>query len=176
MLNALAAFAIGLNFKVPSKNIKKALESFKPSSKRMEVVSLGKVTIINDTYNANLDSMLYALETLRNIKSTGKKIIVLADMLELGKVSQRHHTLVGEAVSRISKDEQTPIILLTFGSMAKHIHKAAKLSQKFHYTDKSMLKKKLQSIVSANDVLLVKGSRGMKMEEIVESLIKKLRR
>lgn len=175
MLNALAASAIGLNFKVPSKNIKNALESFKPSSKRMEVMSLGKVTILNDTYNANLDSMLCALETLKNIKSSGNKVIVLADMLELGKVSQKHHTLVGEAVTRISKEEPTPIILLTFGKMAKYIHRAAKLSQKFHFNDKNLLKNKLHNIISGNDVLLVKGSRGMKMEEVVESLIKKLR-
>lgn len=174
MLNALAASAIGLNFKVPSKNIKKALESFKPSGKRMEIMSLGKVTIINDTYNANPDSMLCALETFKNIKSSGNKIIVLADMLELGKVSQKHHTLVGEALTRISKEEQKPIILLTFGKKAKYIHRAAKLSQKFYYKDKSLLKNKLYSIVSGSDVLLVKGSRGMKMEEVVESLIKKL--
>ncbi len=175
MLNALAASAIGLNFKVPSKNIKKALESFKPSSKRMEVISIGKVTIINDAYNANLDSMLCALETLKNIKSSGKKVIVLADMLELGKASQKHHNLVGEAITRISEEVQTPIILLTFGNMAKYIHKAANLTKKFHYKDKSLLKNKLNSIVSGNDVLLVKGSRGMKMEDVVESIIKKLR-
>jgi UDP-N-acetylmuramoyl-tripeptide--D-alanyl-D-alanine ligase len=175
MLNALTASAIGLNFKVPPKSIQKALQAFKPLGKRTEVINIGQIAIINDTYNANLDSMLFALETLKSIKSSGKKIIVLADMLELGKVSQKHHTLVGEAINNLSKEEKQQIILITFGKMAQYINQAAKFAKKFYYKDKNLLKKKLQNIVSENDVVLVKGSRGMKMEEVVESLIKKLR-
>jgi UDP-N-acetylmuramoyl-tripeptide--D-alanyl-D-alanine ligase len=175
MVNAIAASAVGLNFRVPPKSIQKALKAFKPSGKRMEVTTDGKVTVINDTYNANLDSMLFALETLKSIKSSGKKVIVLADMLELGKISKNHHTLIGEAISDISKEEKQKIILITFGKMAQYIFKAANVLEKFYYTDKNLLKKKLLNIVSENDVVLVKGSRGMKMEEVVESLIKRLR-
>jgi UDP-N-acetylmuramoyl-tripeptide--D-alanyl-D-alanine ligase len=175
MFNALTASAIGLNFGVPPKSIQKALHAFKPSGKRMEVITVGQVTVINDTYNANLDSMLFALETLKSIKSSGKKIIILADMLELGRVSQKHHTMVGNAINNLSKEEKQQIILMTFGKMAQYIYRTAKVVEKFYYKDKSLLKKKLQNIVSENDVVLVKGSRGMKMEEVVESLIKKLR-
>lgn len=172
--NALAAFAVGIQFKVPPAKIVKALESFKPSNKRMETVSVNKVKIINDTYNANLDSMLSAIEVLKQMKSAGKKIIVLADMLELGKSSKQHHKLIGDAINKYFTTPSTH--LFTFGKMSQHINRTAKLKNKKHYTDKKSMSKDLLNIISAGDVVLVKGSRGMRMEEIVNSLTDKLRK
>ncbi len=173
--NALAAFAVGIQFKVPTTKIVKALESFKTSGKRMEIVSVNKVNIINDTYNANLDSMLSAIEVLKQTKSEGKKIMVLGDMLELGKSSKHHHTLIGEAINKYFKNVAEPIHLFTFGNISQHINRTAKLKNKKHYTDKKSMAVDLLKIISSGDVVLVKGSRGMRMEDIVSSIIERLR-
>lgn len=170
--NAIAAFAVGIHFKVPPAKIVKALESFKPSNKRMETVSVKRVKIINDTYNANLDSMLSAIEVLKRMKSQGKKIIVLGDMLELGKSSIQHHRLIGDAINKFFKKDSAH--LFTFGKISQHINRTAKLKNKKHYTDKKSMSVDLLKIISSGDVVLVKGSRGMRMEEIVNSLIERL--
>jgi UDP-N-acetylmuramoyl-tripeptide--D-alanyl-D-alanine ligase len=175
MLNALVAATVGLFFKVPPKKIKKSLASFKPSSKRMEVITEQGISVINDTYNANLESMLFALETVVGFKTSGKRIIVLADMLELGKVSQKHHTLVGKAINKFLAEGKCSLVLLTYGKMAKFIHGTVRKIDKYHFKDKKLLRNKLENIVATDDVILIKGSRGMKMEEVVESLLKKLR-
>jgi UDP-N-acetylmuramoyl-tripeptide--D-alanyl-D-alanine ligase len=174
MLNALAASAVGISFKVPARRIKKALESFKASSNRMEVKNVKGITILNDTYNANLDSMLSALETLKTMKSKGMKIIVLADMLELGTNSKAHHTIVGKTINKLVKEETQQVVLLTLGKMAKYIHLSAALDTSIYFKNKNLLIQKLINIVSKNDIVLVKGSRGMRMEEVVESIIKKV--
>ncbi len=173
--NALAAFAVGIQFKVPPAKIVKALESFKTSDKRMETVSVNKVKIINDTYNANLDSMLSTIEVLKQMKSQGKKIIVLGDMLELGKSSKQHHTLIGDVINKYFKKVTETTHLFTFGKISQHINRTAKLKNKKHYTDKKSIAEDLLKIISSGDVVLVKGSRGMRMEEIVNSLIERLR-
>ena len=86
--NALAAAAVGLTMRVPPAKIRTALESFQASSKRMEVGQVGGVTILNDTYNANPDSTIAALHTLASMRTTGKRIAVLGDMLELGSTER----------------------------------------------------------------------------------------
>ncbi len=170
--NALAAFAVGVQFKVPPTKIVKALELFKPSNKRMETISLKRIKIINDTYNANLDSMLSAIEVLKQTITQGKKIMVLGDMLELGKSSKQHHTLIGEAINKYFNENS--LYLYTFGKMSLHINRVAKLKNKNHYTDKKSLTEDLLNIISSGDVVLVKGSRGMRMEEVVNSLTERL--
>ncbi|MBU1299645.1 MAG: UDP-N-acetylmuramoyl-tripeptide--D-alanyl-D-alanine ligase [Bacteroidetes bacterium] len=172
--NALAASAIGLYFNVPVTKIKKAIETFKPVNKRMEIVKAGKVTIINDTYNANADSVLSALKTLELIQTQGNKIIVLGDMLELGNQSKQQHTLVGEAITKFASSSDVTVHLLTYGKQSRQIYKSANLKNKSHYSDKKALCENVAKIVAENDIVLVKGSRGMRMEDIVTYLTEKL--
>ena len=82
--------------------IKKALKNFKPeSSKRMEILKVNGMTIINDTYNSNPESVKMGIETMMEFKSKGKRYAVLSDMLELGKVSKSEHSDIGKFASEI---------------------------------------------------------------------------
>ncbi|MEK9136948.1 MAG: UDP-N-acetylmuramoyl-tripeptide--D-alanyl-D-alanine ligase, partial [Bacteroidota bacterium] len=101
VMNALAAVAVGLSFKVPAKRIRRALESLHPTSKRMEVLNYEGVIIYNDTYNANPDSMISALKTLAAAKVPGKKIAVLGDMRELGEHGREEHARVGREAAKL---------------------------------------------------------------------------
>jgi UDP-N-acetylmuramoyl-tripeptide--D-alanyl-D-alanine ligase len=161
--NALAAAAVGIAFGVPPKSIAVALREFRPVGKRMETLEVNGVTVLNDTYNANPDSMLSALETLALFRGRGRRIAVLGDMLELGRASRREHELVGAAAGKHGFTD-----LLAFGPLAKHYVKAARAGK--HYADKRRLAADLLSTARPGDVVLVKGSRGMRMEEIVSAL------
>jgi len=160
--NALAAVAVGMKMNVPPTNIQKSLGSFQSASKRMQLHQSGQVAILNDTYNANPDSTLAALATLHVMKGKGKKIAVLADMLELGKHAEEMHRHIGKTTVRYGVD-----ILLTFGPLSKFVHDAASVETKAHFDNKSMLMDYLTHTVTDGDIVLVKGSRGMKMEEVV---------
>ncbi len=167
--NALAAAAVGFGFRVPAGNIVQALERFVPPGKRMEILRVGDVLILNDTYNANPESMAVALKTLRSLRVSGKKIAVLSDMLELGRHSAAEHLRVGKLVRRSGVD-----YLLTYGAEAKRIGEAAGVPFTAHYDQKNVLAEYLAELVGPGDAVLVKGSRGMKMEDIVTFLRERL--
>lgn len=163
--NALAAVTVGLAFKVPAVRIAAALNGFSAASKRMQIFTERGITVLNDTYNANPDSVLAALSTLRSLHVSGKRIAVLADMLELGPQAQEEHRMVGTAVAAYHVD-----VLFTFGSLAKYLSEAAVVDLKTHYEDKSLLSAALVQLAMPGDAVLVKGSRGMKMEEVAAQL------
>ena len=163
--NALAAAAVGLKFRVPKKKIISALENYAGANKRMEVIKRNNITILNDTYNANPDSVLAALNTLQSMKTAGKKIVVLADMLELGEKAENEHAKIGLAVSDLEFE-----YLLTFGPLSRFTHEASKLAFAEHFETKEALIASLKSQIMPGDVVLVKGSRGMKMEEVTAQI------
>lgn len=165
MLNAVAAAAVGISHGVPPARIQRALKNFHAVTKRMEVLEVGGIKLLNDTYNANPDSVLSALETLVEVQARGKKIVILGDMLELGRGSAKEHKRIGTIVARLGFDN-----LLTFGEMAINIHEGAGTMPKRHFRDKVNLAEHALSLLSAGDVVLIKGSRGMKMEHIVAML------
>lgn len=162
--NALAAAAVGLEFGVSPAKIRAAVKKFRPAGKRMEMVKKGGVTILNDTYNANPDSVVSALDALGTISVRGKKIVVLADMLEMGPAARREHERIGRLVRSAGN-----LHLLTFGPMARHLSRSARTGS--HFRTKQDLLRALRSLVERGDIVLVKGSRGMRMEEVVESLV-----
>ncbi len=168
-MNALAAVVVGLSFKVPTKRIRKALETFHPAAKRMEVLNYEGVIIYNDTYNANPDSMISALRTLASAKVSGKRIAVLGDMRELGDAGKEEHAGVGREAARLGID-----YVLTYGELARSIHDAATVQYALHYEQKNMLAEYLNELIAPGDAVLVKGSRGMKMEDIVTFLEERL--
>lgn len=167
--NALAAFAIGYFLDVDSVQSAKALFEYEPAGMRQRVVKKGDVTVIEDCYNASPDSMKAAIQTLKNTKGN-KKIAVLADMLELGDYAEKAHTQVGEYVAENSID-----YLLAYGDNARYyLDIALKKSstQGFLFSDKESLSNKLLQLCQAGDVVLFKGSRGMKLEEIMNIVYK----
>lgn len=163
--NALAASAIGLTLKVKPAAVAAALASFSSASKRMEVLSYNGVTILNDTYNSNPDSVLAALRTLGSFATSGRKLVALGDMRELGEASKREHTNIGVVAAEMKADA-----LYTFGPFSKYTAEACGGRAK-HYENKTDLAEDLRSALKPGDVVLVKGSRGMRMEEVVAHLI-----
>lgn len=163
--NALAAVAVAVSLNVPAAKIQRGLESFAPASKRMESFRIDGFTVLNDTYNSNPDSVRAALETLQAMNATGKKIAVLADMLELGKASEQEHRAVAALVKAAGVD-----YLLTYGPLSKATHDASTVHYKIHYEQKNILSEYLAELLAAGDIVLIKGSRGMKMEDVVTFL------
>ena len=164
--NALAAAAIGLKYAVPIPEIRDALASYKGFKGRMNRIEAAGRTIIDDSYNANPASVEMALKTLANIKSDGKKVVVFGDMLELGRFSQREHRNVGSLVAELNLDA-----LFAFGNeSALTIEEASKegLNEAKHFESKKELTKHLMNFTDRRDLILVKGSRGMAMEEVIE--------
>ncbi len=169
-MNALSAAAAGIAFHVSPPRICSALESCLAPRKRMEVLAVGGVTILNDTYNANPDSALAALRTLSSLKVSGKRIAVLGDMKEVGPQAAEGHADVGREAAALGID-----YLLTFGELSRATHAASGMTGAIHYDQKSMLAEYLAELVTAGDAVLVKGSRGMHMEDITAFLSERLR-
>jgi UDP-N-acetylmuramoyl-tripeptide--D-alanyl-D-alanine ligase len=168
--NALAAAAVGLHFGVGVRKIKYALEKHRPGAKRMELLRIQRVTILNDTYNANPDSVRGALQTLAMMECKGRKIVVLGDMLELGDSSEREHKGVGKEIRRLGFE-----YVLTFGKESAATCTESDATYACHFEEKPALTAYLQKLVKPGDVVLVKGSRGMRMEDVVIYLTEYLR-
>ncbi len=168
-MNAVAAAAVGFAMRVPAKEIVAALAGFSAAPKRMQVQQIAGVTILNDTYNSNPDSALAALATLKSVGCSGKRIAVLADMLELGAESEVLHQAIGEAIAYHGVD-----VLLTYGPLSEHTHRGATVPLKVHYDQKNILAEYLLEELTAGDAVLIKGSRGMRMEDVVTFLAERL--
>lgn len=168
--NALAAAVVGNYLGVSLQDIAEGLAGVAPSGMRMEITQApGGFTIINDAYNANPDSMAAALATLSSMSCAGKRIAVLGDMGELGQSEAQLHEQVGAAVAASKVD-----VLICVGQLASHIAagaKAADASCDIHCAqDVASAVLTLRRIVAASDVVLLKASRFMGFEQIVEEI------
>ena len=177
--NALAAAGMAHAAGVKFKDIVAGLESFAPFEKRLQVQKLiGGIRLINDAYNANPSSMLAALETLRQMDHGHKKMAILGDMLELGQQSVVAHQDIGRQVARLGFDG-----LLAVGDFAETLVAAAwkaGMSKKkaMFFAKKEQVSDWLRESIAAGvlrpgDWVLVKGSRGMRMETITHDLLEK---
>ena len=166
--NIIACSAIARELGVEWDAIKDRIKTFTPPKGRCEVKNNGSYIVIDDTYNANLESAVAALDYLNAFSGDGKKIFIFGDMLELGKLSEEQHIAVGKKC-----DEQNLSAVLTYGNQSLSTHKTInKVEINHHFDNKSKLIDFANEIVSSNDKVLIKGSRGMKMETIVEGLLK----
>lgn len=157
--NALAAIAVGLTYGVPAEKIIRGIALAENVGLRMKTEQHKGITAILDCYNANPDSMRAALQVLQEAKGT-RKIALLGDMLELGSYSQKAHLEVGKAASGLDG-------LITVGTDAEEIARGAQQVQmKRHFAAKEDACNFLQTYLQPGDTVLIKGSRGMKMEEI----------
>ncbi len=179
-MNALAAAAVGLHYGINLLDVKKALESFKAIDKRMQYVEVSGIRILNDTYNSNPESAVAAIQWLSSVRAGGKKFAVFGDMLELGASAKREHRRLGAEIAQEGID-----YLFTFGNLSKEIASSAEnrlrlgpiVSRRLEiqsFESKQELSERLLRSVSPGDVVLVKGSRGMKMEDVVDDLTGKL--
>ncbi|WP_437228480.1 UDP-N-acetylmuramoyl-tripeptide--D-alanyl-D-alanine ligase [Planctomicrobium sp. SH661] len=170
LTSALIAIAIGKHLDMTGDEIAAGLRNFRAAPGRCETTQIGGWTVIDDTYNASPLSMSAACHILRDWESTGKRILVTGDMLALGEWSQDFHRLFGEEASRsklnrlIAVGSQAAVVA---GSARKHGMDAGCLGVAKDHDLALML---LDCWLEPGDVVLVKGSRGMKMEVIVHGL------
>ena len=151
--------------------IKKALKNITLTGLRSEIKEIDEITFINDCYNANPLSMKNAIKMLQYIEG-GHKIAVLGDMLELGDIKKEAHREIGQYVVQKNID-----YLITTGPLGQYIAKGARESGMntnniFYIEDKQKISDKLKSITKPQDIILIKGSRGMKMEVIYQDFSK----
>lgn len=166
--DALAAIAVGMHLGVTPENIRKSLGQFRNMAGRQEIYEKNGYTIIQDCYNAGPESMAAALTVLG--KQPGRHIAVLGDMLELGVCTQAEHYKVG----RIAAEKAD--ILLTYGENSVRILNGAMtggMSQTDAraFTDRQRLVDVLKQRAKPGDVILFKGSRGMRMELLLEMFL-----
>ncbi len=169
--DALAAIAVGEVLGIEHEAMQEALAAYKPPEKRSNVVpSRRGFVIIDDSYNASPASMHSALKTLSMMEGA-RKIAVLGDMLELGEHAVAAHTDVGRAVVENGVD-----MLVVVGELGKLIARAAidagmPVGSVLEFDDSWRAAKEIPGKLRERDVILVKGSRAMKMERVVEGLL-----
>lgn len=170
-VNALAALAVGASMKMTLPDMAQGLKQMLPTAMRLNISKTPTgVTIINDAYNANPTSMQSGLQTLKDMKGTGRAVAVLGDMLELGPAAARAHREVGESAADLKLD-----LLLAMGEWQDEVLAGA--------WGKGMSREKcragghkkevvafLQGWLHPGDVVLVKASRGMQLEDIAKEL------
>lgn len=167
--DALAAFAVGLEYGITPEEIAKGLLDYTPSGMRQRVKTVAGKTVIEDCYNASPDSQRAGLNSLCKI-AKGRKIAVLGDMLELGSYSETAHRNVGVYAAECAID-----MLFTFGNESKYMADSAEkagLKNTFNFTEKQALIDELSRTLQDGDTVLFKASRGMKLEEVFEELYK----
>ncbi|MBI4367237.1 MAG: UDP-N-acetylmuramoyl-tripeptide--D-alanyl-D-alanine ligase [Deltaproteobacteria bacterium] len=171
VMNAMAAVAVGLALEVPVEAMLRRLPTFQPMKMRMEHVQLvSGVQVINDAYNANPLSMEAALKTVGAAKRAGRFFAVLGDMLELGPEAARAHRRVGEQAARYGAQR-----VFASGAHAREVAEGARaggLAADRVAVIAAMedLQRAVLTAIQPGDVVLVKGSRGMHMERVVEFL------
>lgn len=172
--NALAAIVCARILKISVGDVQDALRKFRFERGRQEMFKRNGVVIINDSYNANPVSMRSAISMLEAYPAFGRRILICADMLELGARSKVLHQGVGECVAGSKTD-----VLMTLGDQARLIletaHRRNPQLVVFHFPNMEDLKNYLYVLCRRGDVILVKGSRRMKMEDVVNGLLKELR-
>lgn len=166
-VNAALATAVGCAAGLSMAEVQKGLLKTELTGNRLKKIKTEKLNIIDDTYNASPDSMKSALKVLEISEAKGAKIAILGDMYELGKESEKQHHEVGLFAGGLKIDK-----LIAIGSMAVKIAEGAsvKLSDVSHYDQKEKFIEEADKFINPGDIILVKGSRGMKMEYIVEKL------
>ena len=169
--NSLAAATIAYSCGISIKDIKYGLENFSSVDKRLQINTVKKgFMLINDTYNANPNSMKAAISILKNLKKEKKSYLILGDMLELGEQSENLHQEIGQKAG-----EANFTMIYATGAFANNVKKGALIAgvkkKNIFIGSKIEIFENIKNKLDKNSLVLVKGSRGMKMETIVEKLI-----
>ena len=168
VVNALFAIAVGKELGLGRASVARGLAECRPSKMRMELWEFNGVRLLDDAYNANADSMVVALQTLRDLPCKGRRVAVLGDMAELGAHSESAHEEVGRRVVELGVDQ-----LFAVGKMAPVTARAARgagLNRVFEFADVETAASAVKSFVKAGDVVLLKASRATRIERIAALL------
>ena len=166
--NIIAVSAVSITLEIEWKLLQEKILTFKPPNGRCKVITYNSITVIDDTYNANLESCIAAIDYLNAFSGSGRKILVLGDMLELGNASTSQHEKLGSKCSEANLDAVFTIGKRTLSTQSK-IHG---VPINLHYNNSGDLISSLKSQLQDNDKILFKGSRGMKMERIISGVFK----
>lgn len=173
MYNATAAIVVARYFDIPFEQIQEGFYHIQKTGLRHELVHATGYSILNDSYKSNPDSLLAALDTIYTMDNYSQRIAVIGDMLGLGKDEIKLHENIGLKIREDKID-----YIFTLGPLAKHIGLTAKLrfgnERVIHCSSKSELVKKIQHVIKPNALILVKASRDLAMEEVVEALKKEV--
>ena len=167
--NAMAAILVGLNLNMTIEEIKDGLKNFQCTKNRLDIIKKDKLTIIDSVYNASIDSMSAALNILGRYEN--RRVAILGDMFEMGEFAEFGHRQVGKAaLGNID-------IMIAIGKDAEFIVKELKENNMnennlYHFETKEEAIENLDKIIKDDDVILVKASRGMNLEKVVEYLNK----
>ncbi|MCX6154695.1 MAG: UDP-N-acetylmuramoyl-tripeptide--D-alanyl-D-alanine ligase [Candidatus Kapabacteria bacterium] len=166
--NAAAAAAVAVIYGLSSEEIIEGLESYSEESgsgySRNLLEKSNGLIILNDCYNANPSSMALALDSIALLKSGGKKIAILGDMLELGEFSSEEHVEILSKASNLLDE------VYTFGPQMFAASEKVQNNNIYKYINKAVLVADLKGNIKIGDIILLKGSRGMKMEELLPIL------
>ncbi|WP_231633142.1 UDP-N-acetylmuramoyl-tripeptide--D-alanyl-D-alanine ligase [Numidum massiliense] len=169
LMNGICAITVAAHLGVPYTRMVQGLLQVEASHMRNELTRVGNVTIMNDTYKSNPTSLRAALDTMYGLKKYQKKIAVLGDMLDMGDEAVRLHQEIGSQIDLEQIDA-----LLTIGPLAAHIAAAAKQRapgrQIMAFTTKEDLISALKEVAEDGCLILVKGSRDLRLEEVVAAL------
>ena len=168
ILNSIVAIRLAEIYNIPTELILKGISNYKNFTRRMEKIKLKNITLIDDTYNASSSSAKSGIITLDELHGN-RKIVVLADILELGKYSKQEHIKLGEVFKNVKID-----ILIAYGENMKYLcEEARKYMNNVYWLDsKEKVEEKIRGIVQKDDIVYFKGSNAMKVNEIVEDLKK----
>ena len=165
--NALAAASSGVWAGLTSDEIRVGLENYQPADMRMQPVEHNGLHIINDAYNSNPDSLKHALDFLSNVETAGKRIAMLGDMLELGEQSLSLHLQAGRNIpTNLS-------LLIAVGAHSREIARGAegRVQSIASCDTPKEAAQQLRAYAQPGDIILIKGSRGMQLEQILEELM-----
>ena len=160
--NVSAAIVIGDFFNVSLKNIKEAIESYRPLDNRSQVININNKKIILDAYNANPSSMEFAIKNFHK-KFTNDRILIIGDMLELGEYSKSAHKQIVNLIIDLSFDK-----VITVGENFFEISNTTNYFKKYHSTDELIKFISLKVVKEKN--ILIKGSRSLRLEKILKVL------
>ena len=164
--NSIAVSAIAVTLGVEWDNVIERIQSFTPPSGRCQVKQFDDITVIDDTYNANLISSLAALDYLKAFSGNGRRIFVFGDMFELGPTSHEQHCKVGKKCTELGLDG-----VFTLGENTIHTDSALNsgIDHK-HFDSHDELIHSLKDLIHSGDKILFKGSRGMTMEKVIQGV------
>ena len=168
VVNALFAIAIGMELGLARADVARGLAECRPPKMRLELREIGGVRLLDDAYNANADSMLAALRTLKELACRGRRVAVLGDMAELGAYSEGAHEEIGRQAAELGIAQ-----LFAVGKMAPVTGRAARaagLNRVFEFADVETAAAAVKSFVKPGDLVLLKASRAMRLERIAELL------
>lgn len=168
IINSLVAIKLAEIYKIPTEYILKGISNYSNFQRRMEKTTLNGITIIDDTYNASSSSAKSGIITINELKAK-RKIVVLADILELGNYSRIEHEKLGEVFKNVNID-----FLLAYGESMKYLCNVASkyMNNVYWFETKEEVESKIRKIMQKEDLIYFKGSNAMKVNEIIEDLKK----